>query len=109
MKYIDDIFLELADLVVTGQIAYWHADTSPILSFQQAVKSGNGITQRQAEFMLKLVRKYRKEISKYVGEDISDHIDNPLWKKSFREIDYTKKISLKIEENGKTYVHTISV
>jgi hypothetical protein len=105
MRYIEDIFLELADLVVTGQIAYWHADTAPILSFQQAVKGDNGITQRQADFMLKLVKKYRKEISKYVGEDITEHVDNPLWKKSFREIDYTKKISIKTEADGKTYVH----
>lgn len=104
-RFIEDAFLELANLVTNGHIAYWHADASPVMSFQQALDSGSGITKRQADFMLKLVRKYRKELEKSLGTDVSDLIDNPLWKNSFREIDYSKRISIEFEEDGKPYIH----
>jgi len=104
-RFIEDAFLELAKLVNAGQISFWHADASPVMSFQHALDSGSGITKRQADFMLKLVRKYRKDLEISLGKEIGELIDNPLWKNPFREIDYSKRISIEFEEDGKTYVH----
>jgi len=104
-NYIEDIFIELANLVIQGKISHWHADKAPILSFHSAVTGQNGITQKQAEFVLKLVRKYRKDLEKSFGIDLQNNLDNPIWKNSFREIDYSKKISIEFDENKIPYIH----
>ena len=76
-RFIEDAFLELAKLVNAGQISFWHADASPVMSFQHALDSGSGITKRQADFMLKLVRKYRKDLEKSFGIDLQNNLKYP--------------------------------
>ena len=105
MRYIEDIFLELANIVIQGKISHWHADTTPIMSFHSAVTGRGGITQKQSEFMLKLVKKYRKDLEKSFGVDLQNDLDNPVWKNPFREIDYSRKISIETDENKIPYIH----
>ena len=51
------------------------------------------ITEKQGNLALKIIRRYRKQLYKQ-GYDVKDLVKNPVWKGSFRIIDYTKSVTI---------------
>lgn len=98
VTYIEDIFLELASLVMWDNISYQPQDQSAILSFETVLASGNAITKKQANYILKLVTKYQNQLVKF-KLSAPAAVQNPVWRSNFREIDYSRSLSLYTDAN----------
>jgi hypothetical protein len=99
-KYIEDIFLEFADLVIWDRISYQPQDQAAIFSFQTVLTNGSPITKKQANYITKLLTKYQNQLQQQ-GIDISEELKTPQWRSVFRELDYSKALSL-IQDESKT-------
>jgi hypothetical protein len=86
--FIEDIFINFAKAAFSSaDIDY--KDSSAIDSFYFALLEKSQLTKLQAEFMLRLLRKYRT-IVVGVNPAYSNSIDNPVWKNTFRVLDNSK-------------------
>ena len=103
VTYIEDIFLELADLVMWDNISYQSLDQNAIFSFQTVLSSGSAITKKQANYILKLVTKYQNQLVKY-KLSAPAAVQNPVWRSTFREIDYNKSLFLFTDEHKVIHV-----
>jgi hypothetical protein len=95
--FAEDLFTSFYLKVVTNDIQVQHQDFSPIVSFYNKISEGGSLTQNQANFILKLLEKY-KNIATSAGLDYTDQLDNIRWKQVFRILDLSKKIYI---EKGK--------
>jgi hypothetical protein len=102
-RFIEDIFLDFARFVDLRAIAVQRQDLSVIQSFSINLSGGNQLTENQANFILKLLQKYRN-ICQISGFDYFDALDDPVWKNNFRTLDHTKKIFVEKDENEKIII-----
>jgi hypothetical protein len=72
-------------------------------SFYSVILQGKELTQNQANFILKLLAKYRVLMLKS-SFDYQHVLDNPQWKTPFRILDLSKKIFVEKESNGSIWV-----
>jgi hypothetical protein len=98
-EYVEDIFIQFYDLISKGKISIQYQDNTASQSFQNVIYLGGQLTQNQANFILKLLNKY-KTMSKMAGLDYKAELANPKWRTSFRTIDLSKKIFVEKDENG---------
>jgi hypothetical protein len=94
--YVDDaivdFFHNLEKLPVT------HPDESAITSFAVIVLSDKEFTENQANYSLKILKKY-KILAKQIGIDYEDILNNPVWKKPFRTIDYSREVFVEKDDD----------
>lgn len=89
--YVEDIFLEFYMYVSADRISVqWH-DSTPIASFGSTLDNGNVLTKAQSDYILRILTKYKQK-AKEAGLDYEKYLENPLWKKSFRVLDNSKKV-----------------
>lgn len=100
MRYIEDIFIDFYSLVSLGKISVqWH-DSTPIDSFAETISAGNNLTKSQSLYVLRLLSKYKNQVAA-CGIDYESDLVNPVWKKSFRVIDTSKRIHVELNpEDG---------
>lgn len=98
-EYIEDLFSSLGELVVTNRIACPPQDEKVISSFYNTVMSGKALTEKQANYMMILIKKYRAPFESLVQGSIEHLVNNPKWKQPFRTIDYSKRLDI-IEHQG---------
>lgn len=91
--YIEDIFLDFALLTMTGAVNIQPQDSSPVSSFENAIVQSKKLTQAQANYILKLLTKYKFSAFR-AGLDYDQHLKNPQWKTPFRVLDTAKRISV---------------
>ena len=101
-KYIEDIFLEFADLVMWDNISYQPQDQSAIFSFQTVLDNKSAITKKQSAYILKLLTKYQNQLLLH-KIDISEELKNPIWRSPFRELDYSRSLTISTDENKIIY------
>lgn len=89
--YIEDVFLEFFDLCQASTNFLQAQEHSACLSFYKQILGGQPLTHNQGNFLLKILSKY-KLVSKKLGIDYQDAVENPVWKNSFRTIDLSKKV-----------------
>jgi hypothetical protein len=101
--YIEDIFIEFYETVIVGGINLQAQDESAANSFYHVLQDNKELTQNQANFLLKILQKYKMLV---LGSEIDyNHLlDNPKWKKSFRILDFSKKIFVEKDEDGAIWV-----
>lgn len=86
--FIEDIFINFAKAAFSSNdIDY--KDSPAIDSFYFALIEDSQPTKLQAEFMLRLLRKYRS-VAVGVNPAYNNAIDYPVWKKAFRILDNSK-------------------
>ena len=95
--YIEDIFLKFFDTMSTNRIFMQPNDRSAAVSFYTNLNSNVQLTENQAKYILRILTKYRNTCQPYY--DFIVHLEQPLWKNSFRIIDQSKKVW--IEQEGK--------
>lgn len=101
--FIEDIFLDFYLLVSTATVqVQWH-DSTPIESFATTLMSGNELTKAQSMYVLRLLTKYKSKAID-AGLDYTPYITNPVWKKTFRVIDMSKRIHVEESPAGYTQV-----
>lgn len=98
--FAEDIFLKFYSLVQSGRLNVQHQDFSPILSFHTKIYEGGQLTKNQANYIVKLLEKY-KNLSAMAGYDYKDHLTDLEWKQPFRVLDLTKSIYVEKNSNGK--------
>jgi hypothetical protein len=95
--YIEDIFVEFIDIVIyRGNISMQYQDTSAAHSFYQTIAAGGRFTQNQANYVLKILHKYRKSAKPFL--DYEDRLTAPQWKQPFRVLDIAKKVWVELDD-----------
>lgn len=101
--FAEDLFLKFYDLVLTQDLPVQGPDYSPILNLGQKIIVGEKITQNQANYILKLLEKY-KNISARAGYEYQHLLPDIVWKHPFRILDLTKKIYVEQDIEKKYWV-----
>ena len=98
--YAEDIFSSFYNLVVVNRVSVQQQDFSPIISFYTRMSDGGQLTKNQANYILKILEKYKHQAS-LAGLDYRDNLVSIQWKQPFRILDLTKKIYVEKTENGR--------
>jgi hypothetical protein len=98
-EFAEDVFFSFFMKVISNNITVQHQDYSPIESFHSKIADGGQLTQNQANYILKLLEKY-KTASALAGLDYRDKLQDLKWRHPFRILDLTKKIYVEKTENG---------
>lgn len=98
--FAEDIFLLFYSLVQSGRVDVQHQDFSPILSFHTKIDEGAQLTQNQANYIAKLLEKY-KNLSAMAGIDYREQLQHLQWRHPFRVLDLGKKIYVEKNKDGK--------
>lgn len=101
--YVEDLFLEFQAIAMATKFGLQPQDYSPIISFTTKLSNGESLTQNQANYVLKILEKY-KNLSAIAGLDYRDELDNLEWRRPFRVLDLSKKIYVEKDEKGKVWV-----
>ena len=101
--YIEDIFVEFYETVITRGINLQQQDQSAANSFYYVIDGGKELTQNQANFLLKILQKY-KMMMLSAGLDYRDALLEPKWKKEFRVLDFSKKVFVEKDTTGAVWV-----
>jgi uncharacterized protein YozE (UPF0346 family) len=97
--FIEDVFLEFHQLVAQDKIVTQPNDISAINSFCRAIVNGTGLTQNQANFLLKILQKYKNQ-AKLSNLNYEDEISFPRWQNDFRVLDLSRKIFVELDQNN---------
>ena len=98
--YFEDIFVKFYQHNDALNIGIQYQDLSPMESFWMKLSTGQSITQNQANYIIKILEKYKK-ISALTGYDYEDDLKDAAWKNNFRVLDLTKKLFIEQRDDGK--------
>jgi len=101
--YVEDIFIDFMDYCDRQVIQLSHQDLTAANSFQSVILGGNQLTKNQANFIIKILQKYRM-FAKMAGLDYTAVIDNPEWKKSFRVLDLSKRAYIEKDSESNLWI-----
>lgn len=101
--FVEDLFIEFSDLVGHSKINVQYQDLAPIQSFYSVLFTGSQLTQNQANFMIKLLTKYKLG-AKAAGLNYLEDLEKLQWKNPFRVIDYSKKVFVEEGENQEIFI-----
>lgn len=97
-SYIEDVFSEFYEKCTNNWAMSSH-DGRVLNDFYGKIISGEELTQNQAKYLLRLMSTY-KNLAKSNGLDIATFLENPVWKRPFRFVDTTRRVSVELNENG---------
>ncbi len=97
-EFAEDTFVEFYNLISQLKISVQGQDFSPIASFHEKIINGNELTKNQANFLIKLLEKY-KTMSAMAGFDYRHQLQDLKWRREFRVLDLSKKIYIELREN----------
>jgi len=103
MRYLEDIFVQFYNLAVCGSIVISTKDWHPLSSFFQLCLNNNPLTEKQAELMCRILKKYQQE-SLLAGLDFSQELENRTWKHPFRVIDDYKRLFIHVSQPGTPWI-----
>ena len=101
--YIEDVFEKFYDIISPGPRIIQTQDMSACHSFYSIILSGQQFTQNQANYLLKILDKYKIIMMKQ-GFDYQEALKNPTWKNSFRSIDLSRKVWIEKDEKDRIFV-----
>ncbi len=101
--FAEDIFCEFQQRVLLDAINVQSQDFGPIISLGDRVFQNDEITQNQANYIVKLLEKY-KNVSAIAGFDYAHLLPQLTWKKPFRVLDLSKKIYVEKSDTGKVEI-----
>lgn len=97
MQYYEDIFVLFFDAIKYDMANWPQHEQNAIFNFYSIITNNSQLTEKQANFVVKLLSKYQTDASlKYFCEY---DLDNASWKNKFRTIDYTKTIFVEVNNN----------
>ena len=97
-EFAEDVFVEFYNLVAQQKISIQGQDFSPISSFHEKIINSGELTKNQANFLIKLLEKY-KTISAMAGLDYGSKLADLKWHRPFRVLDLSKLIYVELREN----------
>ncbi len=97
--YVEDIFVSFRNTCHALDLGVQPQDFPPMESFYIRIVKGDPLTQNQANYVLKILEKYKK-ISSLAGFDYEDRLADAVWKQPFRILDLSKKIFVEKSSDG---------
>ena len=97
--FAEDLFLQFFDHMSTYNLQVQHQDFFPLTSFYDKISCGNQLTKNQANYVLKLLEKYKNHAA-LTGFDYKHHLSNLQWKNTFRVLDLEKRIYVEKNSTG---------
>ena len=97
-EFAEDIFVKFYNLVAQQKISIQGQDFSPISSFHEKIINSGELTKNQANFLIKLLEKY-KTMSAMAGFDYRPQLQDIKWRREFRVLDLSKRIYVELREN----------
>lgn len=101
--YIEDLFVDFYSAAIQGKIELVNQDHSVCLSFYTAVEDNKALTEKQSNYLLRILSKYQRQ-AEVAGVDCGDLIQTPVWKHPFRVVDNTKLISVEQDETKTLWI-----
>lgn len=96
--YVEDLFLDFVEGCRLLNLGLQPQDVSAVSSFYSLLQGDRDLTQAQASYIIKILKKYPSYLIK-MNLDLS-LLDDPLWKKTFRVLDHSKKIFVETGDEG---------
>jgi hypothetical protein len=94
--YFEDLFVKFSIFVFNHTSLVDHKDISAITSFYDLLTDSRLPTKSQADFMVRLLKKY-KIVTKSYGLDYQHELDDAVWRKEFRVLDLSKRAFIEID------------
>jgi hypothetical protein len=101
--YAEDLFESFYELCHSENLPCQQQDLAPMDSFYLKILNQEPLTQNQANFLLKLLEKY-KTIAAMAGLDYTTALSSIQWKQPFRVLDLSKKIYVNKDNKGQVWV-----
>lgn len=102
-EFVEDIFIKFCGLFHAGKIPIQPHDVSVIMNFEMIILEKKSLTSNQGNFLIKILQKYQN-FSILGGLDYSIHLENPVWKETFRILDLSKRIFVEKDEENNIWV-----
>lgn len=106
--FIEDLINRLANggsFIFYDPINLLPTDRQIVNSLSNQICQGNGFTEKQSVFSVKICKKYTRVLSVAFNKDVSPFIDNPEFKLPFRTLSTQKSIRIeKIENTNKRII-----
>ena len=96
--YLENIFLEFSDWIFNQPSVADYKDLSAITSFHSLLVDDEAITKSQADFMIRLLKKYSLTM-RSLGLDYQHSLKEATWKKDFRILDLSKRAYVEQDPN----------
>jgi len=100
---IEDAYIDFFDLIIKRSILPEANDRAPIKNFGNLIYAKKQLTEKQARFIISLLKKYSADAIIH-GVDYIDLLNNPVWREEFRHIDYAKKVWTEVDENNSVWI-----
>jgi hypothetical protein len=105
MDCIEELFQKFASEVMLSNITVSQADETATFSFVTALTSGEGITAKQGNYILRILNNYQNEVIQLFGSSAKSLLVRPVWKHTFRNLDMTKKITVVVDDSKIVWLH----
>jgi hypothetical protein len=102
-RHVEDVFLDFYDLCISQNILLQSQDITVCDNFVQNIETKKYFTEKQANFLLRILKKYQKECEKKKLL-IDDVLENPQWKYPFRVLDQTKSIAIEKDDKKTLWI-----
>lgn len=96
--YIEDVFVEFYLVTAMKNIQLDYLDISPCENFYQHCKDGRAFTEKQANFIIRLLQKYKSTVCD-ANFDYSRQLLEKKFKKTFRVISDIKRLYIEVEKD----------
>lgn len=88
--YIENIFQNLSSTCI--KLSFY--DQQLVQSFNTQIISGLLFTEKQANLIVKLLKKYKTQLNNNIGIDITSFLENPIFKNKFRVLNSSKTMQI---------------
>ncbi len=98
------MYIEQIISVSTFRVKFNHYDLKIMESFFDQTTKGLGLTEKQSNIAVKILKRYLPQLNAIAGKDISSWLDNPIYKFGLRTITTVKNISVVKDDSGSKLV-----
>lgn len=94
LRTVEDIFLLLFN--DSTEVVLDQTDTNVVGDFHLKILFDEELTEKQGKFIVNLIKKYEKYIPAADQQTCKIILQNKIWKKPFRTLDFTKRVHVEI-------------
>jgi hypothetical protein len=101
--YIEDVFVEFYSHLLFSTVNVDAQDAEPIENFYQLCQNNRPLTEKQANFIIRLLKKYKSKVST-AKFDYTTQLETIKFKNPFRVIDSSRRVYIIQEEKGVSFL-----
>ena len=108
--FVEDLIHRLAcngSYIFSGLIPLQVRDKNFVVSLSNQIFSNRGLTRKQKNSALSIIKKYSKILSSELNIDIDAYLSSPLYKLEERVLSTEKQIKIVKDNDGISFIHVI--